>query len=252
MTEGPGGAVEKALAVLDALAEHSRVTDLARATGLPKSTVHRVLQTLAEQGFALPDAHGNYLAGPKVLALAGRVLQRLDPARRARPALTGLQAGTGCAVHFAMLFGAELVYVDKVEADKPYRMASRIGMGLPLHSSAIGKAVLAALPEIELSALLGKLRLEARTPRTASTPAVLRERLTGARSAGFAVDDEENEPGVRCVAAAVRDHTGAVIGGVSVSALVLEHRLAELTGHGPRVVRAAREVSTAFGWSTAL
>ncbi|MGW0517972.1 IclR family transcriptional regulator [Crossiella sp. NPDC003009] len=247
MTEGPGGAVEKALAVLDALAEHSRVTELARATGLPKSTVHRVLQTLAEQGFALADRQGNYLAGPKVLALAGRVLQRLDPARRARPALAALQGETGCAVHFAMLLGAELVYVDKVEGDKPYRMASRVGMSLPLHSSAIGKAVLAALPEVELAPLLGRLRLAARTPRTAVSPAALRDRLAGARATGFAVDDEENEPGVRCVGAVVRDHTGAVVGGVSVSALALEQELAELVAHAPRVLRAAREVSAAFG-----
>ncbi|MBP2475239.1 DNA-binding IclR family transcriptional regulator [Crossiella equi] len=246
MTEAPPGAVEKALAVLEALAEHGRVTDLARVTGLPKSTVHRVLRTLVEQGFALPDQHGNYLAGPKVLALAGRVLHRLDPARRARAPLAALQADTGGTVHLAVLTGDELVCVDRVEGDKPYRLASRAGRALPLHRSAIGKAVLAALPPAELTAVLARL------PLSPTSPIAVREALAPVRRAGFALDDEEHQAGVRCVGAVVRDHTGAVLGGVDVSALAIEHTMAELREHGHRVVRAAAEVSLAFGHTPTL
>ena len=135
-------AVEKTLAVLEALADHTRITDIARVTGLPKSTVHRLLATMVERGFATLGSEG-YLTGPRVLALAGKVLRPMDTVERARPALRSLQVSTACTVHMALLFGDELVYVDKIEANKPYRMASRLGMSLPAHGTAIGKAMLA-------------------------------------------------------------------------------------------------------------
>ena len=240
MTEG--GAVEKALVVLEALAEHTRISELAKVTGFPKSTVHRVLKALVDQGFAVPTAEGGYRIGPKVLVLAGNVLQPVDSVERARPTLAALQASTGCAVHFAMLLGDELVYVDKVEGGKPYRMASRIGGRLPLHCTAIGKAVLSTRDILPLE-------LVARTPGTITDPVRLRAQLDRVRSCGFALDEQENEPGVRCVGAAVRNHNGTVVGGLSVSTLALEHTVPELIAMGPRVVRAARDVSRALGHS---
>jgi len=234
------GAVEKALAVLAALAQHSRISELARVTGFPKSTVHRLLRTLVATGFAVATADGDYRIGPKVLVLAGNVLQPVDSVERARPVLETLQASTGCAVHFAMLLGDELVYVDKVEGGKPYRMASRIGGRLLLHCTAIGKAVLSTRD-------MNGLELTARTPGTITDPQRLRAQLDRVRSCGFALDEQENEPGVRCVGAAVRNHNGTVVGGLSVSTLALEHTLPELIALGPRVVAAAREVSRALG-----
>ncbi|MET9231493.1 IclR family transcriptional regulator [Lentzea sp. NPDC003310] len=240
-------AVEKTLAVLEALADHSRITDIARATGLPKSTVHRLLQAMVDRGFATPTADG-YLTGPRVLALAGKVLRPLDTVERARPHLRALQESTSCTVHLAVLFGDELVYVDKVEADKPYRMASRLGMSLPVHGTAIGKAVLAALPTSELNAYITRTGLPGRTPHTITSAPRLKAQLERVRRSRFALDDEENEVGVRCVGSAIRDHSGAVVGGLSASTLALEHSLPELIALGPRVLRAADEVSAALGW----
>lgn len=240
-------AVEKTLAVLEALADHTRITDIARVTGLPKSTVHRLLATMVERGFAVPTSDG-YLTGPRVLALAGKVLRPVDTVERARPFLRSLQESTGCTVHLAVLFGDELVYVDKIEANKPYRMASRLGMSLPTHGTAIGKAVLASLSPAELEAFLGRVGLPGRTPRTITSAPRLKAQLTRVRRSRFALDDEENEVGVRCVGAAVRDHAGVVIGGLSASSLAMEHSLPELIALGPRVVRAADEVSAALGW----
>ncbi|SFR15588.1 DNA-binding transcriptional regulator, IclR family [Lentzea waywayandensis] len=240
-------AVEKTLAVLEALADHSRITDIARVTGLPKSTVHRLLQAMVDRGFATISSDG-YLAGPRILALAGKVLRPIDTVERARPSLRALQESTGCTVHLAVLFGDELVYVDKIEADKPYRMASRLGMSLPAHGTAIGKAVLASLSTSELDAYLSRTGLPGRTPRTITSSPRLKSQLTRVRRSRFALDDEENEVGVRCVGAAIRDHAGTVIGGLSASTLAMEHSLPELIALGPRVLRAADEVSAALGW----
>jgi len=241
-------AVEKTLAVLEALADHTRITDIARVTGLPKSTVHRLLRTMVDRGFATPTSDG-YLTGPRVLALAGKVLRPMDTVERARPFLRALQESTGCTVHLAVLFGDELVYVDKIEANKPYRMASRLGMPLTAHGTAIGKAVLASLSTSELDAFVRRTGLPGRTPRTITSASRLKSQLARVRRSGFALDDEENETGVRCVGAAIRDHAGVVIGGLSASSLAMEHSLAELIALGPRVLQAADEVSAALGWA---
>lgn len=241
-------AVEKTLAVLEALADHSRIVDIARVTGLPKSTVHRLLQAMVERGFAAARSDGGYLAGPKVLVMAGKVLRPVDTVERARPALRALRQDTTCTVHMAMVVGDELVYVDKVEADKPYRMPSRLGMSLGVHCSAIGKAVLGSMTPAELDALLDRIRLVGRTANTITTDKRLRAELAEVKRTGFGFDNEENEIGIRCVGAAIRDHTGAVVGGISASTLAMEHTMEDLAAMGPRVLQAADEVSTALGY----
>ena len=241
------GSVGKALRVLEALADHSRVTDLAAATALPKSTVHRLLRELVDAGFASADDRGEYRTGARVMQLAGNVLHRVGPVALATPMLARLCADTACTVHFALRFDAELLYVHKVEPDKPYRMGSRIGMALAWHSSAIGKAVLAALPGAQLNAVLGGITLHPNTPHSLTSRDELHRQLDEIRRRGYALDDGENEIGVRCVGAAVHDHTGTVLGGVSVSTLSLEHTMRRLGLLGPRVLAAAAAVSAALG-----
>lgn len=242
-----GSSIDKALAVLEAIAEHHRVTDIAAATGVSKSTVHRILQSLVEWGFARPDGSGGYEPGPRILTLAGRVMSRFDPARQASAALRALHDRTGYTTHFAIRSGDEAVYVDKLEGRRPYQMHSRVGMSLRLHCTAIGKAVLAALSDDEVLAIAARTRLEPRTPATITSDEDLLTHLAAVRSRGFAIDDEENEPGVRCVAAAVFDHTGGVLGGISVSALAMDASRETLENLGPEVVAAAHEVSQALG-----
>lgn len=239
-----GSAIDKAFDVLESLAEFERVTDIAAATGLPKSTVHRVLQALIERGFARSDGTGAYQPGPRILTLAGKVTQRLDPARQAEPALRRLRDATGHTVHFALRTGDEAVYVAKVTGLRPYQMSSRVGMSIPLHSTAIGKAVL-ALSQEDVREFARRVGLPRRTPQTLTTVSGLRTELGVTRARGFAIDAEENEAGIVCVGAAVRDHAGHVVGGVSVS--TLRHDLADPEQLGPAVIAAAAEISRALG-----
>ena len=239
--------MEKTLAVLDALGDHERIADIVQATGLHKSTVHRILQDFARLGFARATEQGTYQGGARILGLAGRVLARTDAAERARPRLAVLQAECRGTVHLALLDGDEAVYVAKVEGAKPYRMASRIGMAVPLHCTAIGKAVLAALPEPEVRALLTRTGPVARTPDTLTDPDRIVAHLAGVRDRGWAVDEQENEAGVRCVGAAVVDHTRRVVGAVSVSQLVSDPDGRPPAEVGPRVAAAAADISRALG-----
>lgn len=245
-TRTGGGSIDKALTVLEALSEHSRVTGIAGHTELPKSTVHRILQSLVGWGFARADGSGGYLPGPRILTLAGKVMSRFDPAREADGALQGLRDRTGYAVHFAVRDGDEAVYVQKIDGRRPYQMASRVGMSLSLHCTSIGKAILAQLTDEEIAGITSRTGMEPRTRGTITDPRALALHLGEVRRCGYAVDDEENEAGIRCVGAPVFDHTGAVLGGISISGLTFEvdpgdGRLAA------EVLAAAHKVSAALG-----
>ncbi|MBV1853100.1 IclR family transcriptional regulator [Catellatospora tritici] len=242
-----GGAADKVLSVLEALAGHQRLAELAAATGLPKSTVHRILQSLVARGFAAADGHGGYLPGPRVLALAGRVMGALDPTRAARPELEALRDRTGFTVHLGLHDGDRAVYADKIAGPQPYDMRSRVGQSLDLHSTAIGKAILARLPDAQVRELAARTGLPRHTPRTASGVKPLLAALEQVRVDGYAVDDEENEPGLRCVAAAVTGTEGRVVGAVSASALVLELPAERVPALGAQVRAAAERISASLG-----
>jgi IclR family transcriptional regulator, acetate operon repressor len=241
-------AIGKTLAVLEAVAQHDRLGDIARETRLPKSTVHRILRALVDHDFARDGGDGTYFAGPRILSVAGQVLARFDYARQIGPVLRALQRRTGLTVHFAILTGAEALYVEKLESTtQPYEMASRVGMRLSLHCTGIGKAILAALPDDEARRLVEEAGMERRTAKTITTWRELRPELTRVREWGFAIDDEENEANTRCVAASVLDHQGRVSGALSVSTLTFQLSRAEAEALGPTVVDAARRVSLALG-----
>jgi IclR family transcriptional regulator, acetate operon repressor len=238
-------ATEKTLSVLDALdGARSRLGDIAARAQLPKSTVHRILRRLVERGYARAEGDGVYVLGPRVLTMAGDMLRGLDATTAAQPILRELHADVGHTVHFAMLSDDEAVYLEKlVDPGLPYQFASRVGGRILLHCTAIGKSLLAATPDD----VIPRLELVRRTPRTLVSAEALRAELELVRERGFAIDDEENERNIRCVGAAVRDHTGAATHAISVSALTVELSVDDAVALGPRVVTAARAVSEALG-----
>jgi DNA-binding IclR family transcriptional regulator len=246
-------AAEKTLSVLDALGgtrngEGSRLGSIAERAELPKSTVHRILKRLVDRGYARAQGDGVYVLGPRILAMAGGMLDQLNAGPAGRAVLRELHADVGHTVHFAMLLGDEAVYVEKlVDPDLPYQTASRVGMRIPLHCTAIGKSLLAAMAPEEVAGLVGRGKLARRTERTIVTLGAMRAELERVRERQFAIDDEENERNIRCVGSAVVDHRGRPAGAVSVSALTVELGYDDALALGPRVVAAARALSEALG-----
>jgi IclR family acetate operon transcriptional repressor len=249
MTSSPIG---KTLAVLEALGECDFEASLAEITaiaGMPKTTTHRVLQELAQHRFVVTDGHGRYYIGPGFLSLAGKVLGQRYVGRQARVFIKKLCDATGHTVHLAVRNGNNAIYIDKLDPPQPYQMASRVGMSILLHCTSIGKAILAALPPDEVENLLLSTDLEKRTPHTLTSVPDLREELAVIRQRGFAIDNEENEEGVRCVGAAIYGSVGDVIGAVSISALsfsLTDERLAEVAA---AVANTAADISEALGGS---
>ena len=246
-SRGRPTALGKMVAVVEALAEQRRTSEIARMTGLPVSTVHRILQELVSVGWAREDGDRGYLLGARVLTLAARDTDHVALTSLARPHLQELSDTTGSAVHFGVRSGDEAVYVDKLEGSRAYRMRSRIGLPIPLTSTAIGKAVLAALPEPEVRMIVARAGLPARTPHSLTTVEALLADLAGVRERGYSLDEEENELQISCVGAAVYDHKQVPIGGISLTMLSFEMTPERTHSVVPLVMRTAAAITKALG-----
>lgn len=240
-------ASEKTLLVLEAALEHPRFTDVVEATGLAKATVHRILATLSDREFITVSPDGGYLPGPKILAMAGRALQRIDISAIAQPYVDELVAAVHCTVHVGAVNGDEIVYLIRTDSDKPYQMPSRVGHAIPMHSSGIGKVVLSGYTDDGLERFVSRAGLSYRTEHTITTLEGLRSEIDRVRRVGYALDREENVPGVGCVAAPIRDHTGAITYGLSISTLTLEHTVEQIEEMSALAVETADRISVALG-----
>ena len=240
-------ASEKTLLVLEAALNHSRFTEVVEATGLAKATTHRILTTLVDSGFITVGQDGSYLPGPKILSLAGRALQRIDISAIAQPFVDDLVETVHCTVHVGVVNGDEIVYLIRSDSDKPYQMPSRVGHAIPLHSSGIGKVVLSGYTDDGLERFVARAGLPRRTEHTITTIEGLRSEIDTVRRLGYALDREENVPGVACVAAPIRDHTGTIKDGLSISTLTLEHTLEQIEEMSVLAVETADKISAALG-----
>ena len=243
-------AIAKVVLVVEALALEHRLTGIARRTGLPASTVHRVLRELTSLGWVRESDEHDYDLGARLLSLVSRVTDESDVVRAARPILQDLCERTGRTIHLGLREGDRAVYVEKLDGRQTYQMRSRIGLPIPLHSTAIGKALLAQLSDGEIRAIAERTGLPAYTARTITDVARLLTKLRQVRALGFAVDDEENEVHTRCIGAVVFDHRGVPVGGLSLSSLAFDLDADHVRQYAPLVVKAARDVSAALGAAT--
>jgi DNA-binding IclR family transcriptional regulator len=252
--EAGGRAFGRGLEVLESLVEAggpSTLGELAQRTSLPKPTVHRLLRVLLRRGYAFQDEQQRYQASYRLLVLADRMQQTSAFVRVARPVMKSLQSEVPETIHLAALEGDHAVYVEKLEALRPYRMASAVGSPFDLHCSAMGKTILAFLPPDEAEERIRHMTLRRYTHATITDTEELRAELAATRVRGFALDDEEDEEEVRCVGSAVLDHNMRPIGGICISAPTFQLSRERAIELGPDVLRAAREISIGLGADTA-
>jgi IclR family acetate operon transcriptional repressor len=216
--------IERVSLILEILGQSPQgisVRDLSAKVNLPKGTTHRLLSSLGYFGYVRQDAKTrDYSLGFKLVELAHLLLSQLDLRKEAEPLLRDLAEKTKETVHMVFLDRNEIVYIAKVETDQNpsgLRMASRVGLRNPAHSCAVGKVLLAHLSEVELNQLIKEKGLSKRTENTIIDPAKLKGHLNLVRNQGYAIDDEENERGIRCVAAPLYNEAGKVTAAISIS-----------------------------------
>lgn len=249
-----GGALETGLSLIEELAEHVGglgVTELASRVGVDKANAHRLLHTLQSRGYVAQDpTTRRYSATPQLLTLAGSVLRRLDLRSVADPVCDELAEATGESVHAAALTRSGVVYVLQRRGRFMMSVETEVGTAAPLHCTATGKAVLAHLDEERLRDLVTE-PLQNFTFRThPSLDSLLRD-LDRVREIGYAMDDEEFNLGVRCIACPVFGIEGKVVGSVGFSGptqRVGTDRLAELT---ELVRNGAAKITTGLGGADA-
>ena len=197
-----------------------RLSEASEHLGVAHSTAHRLMAMLAYHGFVRqePDSRA-YVAGPALVEIGLAAVRQLDIRQRARPVLEDLAASLGETAHLAVLEGSNVRYLDCAESARALRVASRTGSALAAHCTASGKALLAELPDTEVSAMLGgQAPLTALTDRSITTRSRLLAELREVRARGYAVNLEESEEGVASVAVAVRGPQRLPMAALAVSA----------------------------------
>ena len=242
--------VLRALSILRDLGTGPKSLDqIASLLGVHKSTALRLVQTLEQEGFARHDEKHRYRLGPQLFTLAHQALDDLDVRRLAAPYLTRLNEVHGHTVHLAAYMDGAVVYIDKYDSRHPVRMNSHIGATAPAHCTAVGKVLLAGLPEPRRRTVADRLDYRPYTANTITGPAVFLAELDRVAGQGFAQDRAEHEEYINCIGAPIRDAAGTVLAAASVSVPepILDHQgvLALL----PDLLGATEAASAELGWS---
>jgi len=213
--------VDRALRILDLFDEYDKelkLTEINERMGLHKSTVHSLLKTLQMHHYIEQNPeNGKYSLGMKLFERGHYVIQSLDLRTVSKEHLVELSKETGRTVHLVIHDGKEGIYIDKVESSNATVLYSKIGRRVPIHSSGVGKALVAFKTPEELEKILDGYEYTKQTPNTLTDKDSFLKELNSIRERGYAIDNEENEPGVYCVAMPVKDYTGQVIAAISSS-----------------------------------
>jgi IclR family acetate operon transcriptional repressor len=243
--------VDRAVSLLEAIAEaggECTLTQLSHRTQLNISTCHHLLSTLVARGYvAKVPVRRSYALGARILYLSNACLRQVDLPARAAPFIEKINERTGETVHLAVLQGDAMMKVAKRESRHPVRVdTGQLGKTDAAHATATGKAMLAWLPEDDMRRVLSH-GLTRFTPKTICEWPSLIEALRHVRRNGYAIDDEEYQPGVICIGAAIRDHNGAVVGAISASTPTMRANDEHLTLVREQVCSAVRALSAELG-----
>ncbi|MGE5541554.1 MAG: IclR family transcriptional regulator [Bacillota bacterium] len=237
--------VERALLVIEALAQkEAGLSALSRSLGMPKAVVYRILTTLANRGYVVQDPERVvYRLGVRMFEMGSSVVNRTGLRKAAVGPMGTLAILTRETVNLAIPDGVDVLYIDRIECAEPLRADLQVGSRVPMHCSALGKAILAFLPAGEAEIILKGLLFQPYTSRTITDETALRLELEKTRRTGYSLDDEEYVEGIRCMGAPIRDHAGRVVAAVSVdgpSVRITHSRIDELAGP---LKKTARDIS---------
>ena len=209
-TKNPVQSAERIFQILEMLAEQGEMglMEISAALDLHKSTVHRLLMSLIYMGYAKQNEQTQkYMLTYKIVNMAGKILDQTDILQIAKPFMERLSDISGETVHLVQREGNHILYISKIEAKVgTIRMVSHVGMVHPMYCSGVGKAIMATLPEKEVKAIWDESVIEKKTEKTITDYEQMLTTLEEIRQKGYALDDEENEEGVRCIAACVRGY----------------------------------------------
>jgi IclR family KDG regulon transcriptional repressor len=244
--------LEKGLRLVEVIAKLKSVglRELAAESGLPPSTVHRLVGVLTACQFLAQDAESKkYRLSLKFLELGAVVREDMDVIAVARPHMSALVKATSETVNLVFFDTAEVIYVDQVSnPNSLLRMFTRVGARAPLHCTGVGKARLAVMPDELVSEYWRSVKKHAYTVNTIMDETTLKRELKAIREIGYAADNEEMEMGVRCVACLIRQHRAGIVGAVSISGPSSRLTCDRMTSLGELVRQTAGRITADLGY----
>lgn len=246
-------ALQRGLRLLHLFSESPRGLTAKQVAGLsrlPVSTVHRFLANLVTAGFLNRDAEGTHHLGIACFTIGQAAVGQLDIRRLSLPYLRELNQQTRETIHLTVRHGLSAVYVEKLDSPEPVRIHSRIGATVPLYCTAVGKVMLAYMPQEEQNRILSEIDLKRLTPNSVGNLQELKTELYRVRKNGYACDLEEHELHIRCVAAPIWDHTGSVHSSVSITAPTLRMPVTRLRQLAPLIQAAGQKISAELGYQS--
>jgi IclR family transcriptional regulator, pca regulon regulatory protein len=253
---GTSQSLERGLAILSAFDSDRPligVSELSRELELSRSTAHRYIATLAQLGYLQQDPDSKrYRLGPKVLDLGFSAINSMDVREISAPHLRRLSDETGHTVNLAILDGTDVVYIERCRTAQPGQreidLNLHVGARLPAYCTALGKAILAFLPEERCEEIIARIEFTPRGPNTITDPQAFREELERIRIAGISVNDEELAYGLRSIAAPIRAHSGEVLAALNLAVHRTMVSMDELIARfGPAVTQTASDISLGMG-----
>jgi len=243
--------LDKALSILDFFdSENSKlsVTEIAEKLDTNPSSLYPILHTLKNHGYLNRDSEKRYNLGLKFAEKGRLVKENLSLAREARPELKILRDETSRTVHLGFLSEYQIVYIDKVESKGGLRMYSSPGKTAPLHATALGKAILANMSDKNVKNILNKIELKSYTSHTHTSVKELKRELEIVREQGYALDDEEFEEGVKCMATSVNNQRGDAKAAISITGLVPKMGKEKINEFAPLMKKYASKISSKLGY----
>ena len=252
--ETTSNAVERALSIIEIVAESSRGmsnSDLSRRLKIPKSSASYILRVLEKRAYLHRDLHGKSRLGLKLMSLTGDALTHMDIREVAKPVLEDFLVKSRLPeAHLAVLDNGRAVYVEKVENEKSFiKMDIWIGHRLPVHTTAIGKVLVAFMPEKEILNILEMRGMERKTRKSITSKQKFLQEMKKVKEYGFAIDNEENADGVRCIAAPIFDAGGNVAAALGTSSTILHIDENYLPKIVELVRKSANQVSRQLGFN---
>jgi DNA-binding IclR family transcriptional regulator len=250
--KNPIQSADRIFSVLELITQKGQlgVMEISTKLNLNKSTVHRLLASLISMGYVRQDlVSGKYTLTFKLLSLAETFRSKIDVVSIAHPYLEQIMEKSKETVHLVQWEGSEVVYIDKVESNSSsVRMVSRIGLRQPMYCTAVGKAILSSISEDEVRKIWEESNIKKLTKNTIVDFEMLLNELELIRKRGYAVDNEENEIGVRCIAVYIKDYRGTAVNAFSISAPVnrmTDERIEEMASF---ILGMKKELSRALGY----
>ncbi len=223
-SKNPIQVAERLFDVIELLADNGPmgIMEISNALGLHKSTTHRLVASLQYMGYIRQDEDTlKYSLSFKFLDIGSKILDKTNMAAVIHPYIGRLSEITGEAVHLVLREDIDAVYIDKVESGvNQVRMVSRVGNRVPLYCTGVGKALLAEMDDSQIQDIWNRSDIKKLTPKTIVGFDAFMENIIEVRQKGYALDDEENEEGVRCIAVTIRDSSRIPVYAISISAPV--------------------------------